>query len=119
MIAAVWLFFLTGAFPLVRAWRANRRASPGHALGRAVAAWAAGGGLMRLAAASGPVPGLTPARYLALCLTACAGVAVFGARRPGVAAWNFVLLGLLAVLLLPLAEGLVLGAQTLDGLRLG
>jgi hypothetical protein len=31
---------------------------------------------------------------------------VLGARRPGVGAWNFVLLGLLAVLLLPLAEGL-------------
>jgi hypothetical protein len=43
---------------------------------------------------------------LALGLTGCAGVAVLGARRPGVGAWNFVLLGLLAVFLLPVAEAL-------------
>jgi hypothetical protein len=30
---------------------------------------------------------------------------VLGARRPGAGAWNFVILGLLAVLLLPVAEG--------------
>jgi hypothetical protein len=42
---------------------------------------------------------------LALCLTGCAAVAVLGARRPGVAAWDFVVGGLLAVLLLPVAEG--------------
>jgi hypothetical protein len=32
-------------------------------------------------------------------------VAVLGARRPGVGPWNFVALGLLVVLLMPLAEG--------------
>jgi hypothetical protein len=46
------------------------------------------------------------ARYAALSLTGCAGVAVLGARRPGVGAWNFVVVGLLAVLLRPLWEGL-------------
>ena len=57
-------------------------------------------------------------RYLALCLTASAGVAVLGARRPGVGPWNFVLLGLLAVMLLPLAEGyLAHGAWHLEGPR--
>jgi hypothetical protein len=45
-------------------------------------------------------------RYLALCLTGCAGVAVLGARRPGAGAWNFVIVGLLAVLLLPALHGL-------------
>ena len=50
----------------------------------------------------------SPLRYLALSLTACAGVAVSGARRPHVRAWNFVVLGLLAVLMLPLLEGLLL-----------
>jgi hypothetical protein len=39
-------------------------------------------------------------------LTGCAGIAVLGARRPGAAAWNFVVLGLLAVLLLPILNGL-------------
>jgi hypothetical protein len=33
-------------------------------------------------------------------------------------AWNFVLLGLLAVMLLPLAQGLLLGGKPLDALRL-
>src|SRR5205814_8699122 len=50
-------------------------------------------------------------RYLALSLTGCAGVAVLGARRPGVGAWNFVLFGLLAVALLPLAECLITGGE--------
>src|SRR6185437_13964814 len=43
--------------------------------------------------------------YLSLGLTGCAGIAVLGARRPGVAAWNFVVVGLLAVLLLPVVNG--------------
>ena len=45
-----------------------------------------------------------PPRYLALCLSACALVAVLGARQPGMAAWNFVVAGLLAILLMPLVE---------------
>jgi hypothetical protein len=44
-------------------------------------------------------------------------VAVLGARRPGVGAWNFVVLGLLAVMLLPLAESLLAGEQPLDTVR--
>jgi hypothetical protein len=48
---------------------------------------------------------VTPYAYVALALAACAGVGVLGARRPGAKAWNFVLLGLLGVLLLPFAEG--------------
>jgi hypothetical protein len=44
--------------------------------------------------------------YVALCLTGGVGVAVLGARRPGAAAWNFVVLGLLAVEMLSLFEGL-------------
>jgi hypothetical protein len=50
-------------------------------------------------------------RYLALALTGCAEVAVLGARRPGVAAWNFVIAGLLIVVLLPLAQGTVVGSS--------
>src|SRR5262249_53564322 len=55
-------------------------------------------------------------RYLALSLTACAGVAVLGARRPGMAAWNFVLIALLAVFLLPLAQGLLTGEGSPQGI---
>jgi len=45
--------------------------------------------------------------YSALSLTGCAAVAVLGARRPGVTAWNFVVVALLAVDLLALAESLL------------
>lgn len=100
------LLFLAGFYPLARAWQANRHTTLRPALAWAacaLAAWSAGVG--------GPALGLpewavSMSRYLALCLTGCAGVAVLGARRPGVGAWNFIVAGLLAVLLLPLAEGL-------------
>jgi hypothetical protein len=53
--------------------------------------------------------------YAALSMTGCAGVAVFGARRPVVRAWDFVVGSLLVVLLLPVAEGLMTGT----GVQLG
>ncbi|HZT82343.1 MAG TPA: hypothetical protein VFA26_19095 [Gemmataceae bacterium] len=96
------LLLLTAAYPLWRAWRANRQTSLTHALAWATAAWAAW--VVALAAEGWPAASAL-GRYLALALTGCAGVAVLGARRPGVAAWNFVVVGLLAVLLLPVAEG--------------
>src|SRR5207237_694189 len=49
----------------------------------------------------------TASCYSALSLTGCAAVAVLGARRPGVSAWNFVVVALLAVDLLALAECLL------------
>lgn len=103
-----WLWaiiLLSGFFPLARAWRANRRTALKHAVGWALAAWAA----WAVAAAAGaawPGAGGGLAVYLALGVTGCAGVAVLGARRPGAAAWNFVVVSLLAVLLLPVARGL-------------
>jgi len=54
-------------------------------------------------------------RYLALVLVGCAGVAVLGARRPGVAAWDFVVGGLLVVLASWLVEGVLTGG----GIQLG
>lgn len=96
----------TGVYPLVRALQANRRTTLRQPLLWALSAWAAWMG-----AAWGRVLGSSAeherlACYGALCLTGCAGVAVLGARRPGVAAWNFVVVGLLAVLLLPVLNGL-------------
>ncbi len=38
-------------------------------------------------------------------------IAVFGARRPGVTAWNFVVAGLLAVLLLPIVQRWLAGGE--------
>jgi hypothetical protein len=99
------LLWLTGVFPLMQALRANRPTTLRQPLWWAAAAW-----LAWTCAAGSPVvwPGqdVRLAHYLALCLTGCAGVAVLGARRPGVGAWNFVVGGLLAVLLLPVLNGL-------------
>jgi len=109
------LILLTGVYPLALAWRANRQTTLVHALGWATAAWLAWLPALLLTDLR---PGTAAAlvRYAAVCLTGCAGVAVLGARRPGATAWNFVVLAQLAVLLLPIAEGL--GELRLDALRL-
>jgi hypothetical protein len=105
MVVLSWLILLSGAYPLLLAWNANRRTALLQAVYWAAAAWAVWGVTM-LRLAVPPQEGAAPLRYLALCLTGCAFVAVLGARRPGVLAWNFVVAGLLAVLLLPVAYGL-------------
>src|SRR5262245_58439626 len=105
MTLLTWLLLLTGILPLARAWRANRRTSLLQAVAWAVLAWLGWNGAL-LGDIVWPDTGANSLRYLALALTGCAGVAVLGARRPGVGAWNFVVVGLLAVLLLPVAQGL-------------
>jgi hypothetical protein len=103
---ALWgMAYLSGLYPLYRAWRACRGLTVRHALVWAGAAW-----LTWTAAAAGAGDVV---RYLALCLTGCAGVAVLGARRPGAGAWHLVVAFLLLVLLRPLLEGL--GALRLSG----
>src|SRR5437016_13832974 len=95
-----WCILLTGVYPLWRAWRANRRTSLIQALHWAILSWVAWG-LALLVADRWPAESAKVTCYLALCLTGCAGVAVLGARRPGLGAWNFVVLALLAINLLP------------------
>jgi hypothetical protein len=89
---------LAGYLPLLRALGANRRTTLRPAIIWLIAAWTA-------AVASAVWSDSRTAPYLALSPGACAGVAVLGARRPGVGAWNFVVGGLLVVLLLPVASG--------------
>jgi hypothetical protein len=111
------LLLLTGAYPFWRALRANRQTSLLHAIYWAILAWAAWTGSAMIADIASEK--VAAARYVALCLTGGAGIAVLGARRPGVAAWDFVVVALLAVNLLPLGEGLALGKSlNLDGLRI-
>lgn len=105
MQTLAWVLILLGAYPLWRAWQTAQATSLAHALHWAVVAWSAWTALL-LSDALYPTSGREAVRYLALALTACAVVAVLGARRPTVAAWNFVVAGLLAVLLLPVAQGL-------------
>lgn len=113
-----FLFFLTGTYPLARAIEANRRTALAHALAWTVAAWVAWMTAF-LADVLCSQETARSTRYVALCMTGCAGVAVLGARRPGVTPWNFVVIGLLAVLLAPLAESLVAGKElVLEGPRL-
>jgi hypothetical protein len=97
------LFLVSGGYPFWVAWRANRRTALVHALGWSIAAWTAWIASVLVGWAK-PETDSGAVRYLALCLTGCAMVAVLGARQPGAAAWNFVVVGLLAILLLPLAE---------------
>jgi hypothetical protein len=96
-----WVMFGSAAVPLAAALHANRSTSLLHAVAWTWLAWVGWG----LALASGTKTW----GYMALGLTGCAGVAVFGARRPGAVAWNFVVGGLLAAFGLPLAEGALFG----------
>jgi hypothetical protein len=115
MQVAVVVVFLSGVYPWWRAWRYNRYSPLCSALAWAIAAWASWAMLALVAETPG---GTAQAqRYLALSLTCCAGVAVLGARRPGAPAWNAVVVGLLAILLLPLAEQLVVGANSFGWVR--
>jgi hypothetical protein len=98
------ILFLSGVYPFSQAFRANRDTTLRQSLVWAFLAWGAWTGVAwSHVAQTGQEGRLGP--YLALGLTGCAGIAVLGARRPGVAAWNFVVVGLLAVLLLPVVNG--------------
>lgn len=99
------LLLLSGIYPLVKALRANRATTLWQPLLWTLGAWSA---WVVVAWLRWLRPGAwdQSTAYGALCLTGCAGVAVLGARRPGAAAWNFVVVGLLAVLLLPILNGM-------------
>jgi hypothetical protein len=101
------LFVASAAVPLARGWVLNRGWTVRHALAWAWAAWA---GWLILA--------ITPGResaWLVLTLSAAAGVAVLGARRPIIGMWHFLVASLLVVLWLGFAEGLLDGS----GLKIG
>lgn len=113
LVLAVLLF--VGLMPLGLAFWANRRTSLAHALVWAGVAWACWA--LAVLVDKSDQRDVQPTHYCALCLTGCAGVAVLGARRPHVFAWNFVVLGLFAVMLLPLVETTILGTRSSEGLR--
>jgi hypothetical protein len=99
------LVLLSGGYPLVQALRANRNTTLRQPLMWALLAWLTWIGVAWLRLLR---PGWVErsTAYIALSLTGCSGVAVLGARRPGASAWNFVVAGLLAVLLLPILNGM-------------
>src|SRR5437660_142247 len=103
------LLIAAAGVPLWRAWWSNRTTSLAHAIGWAIAAWCTW--------ISATLVGTATAQDLALVLTACAGISVLGVRRPGVGTWNGVVAGLLAVLLLPLAQGALTTSEPIDAIR--
>jgi hypothetical protein len=118
MYRAYLLVWLTGIYPLWHALRANRQTSLLHSVYWAMVSWAAWG-LALANAGRWPSPVASTAYFVALSLTGCTGIAVLGARRPGVKAWNAVVLALLAIDLLPLAESfLTSGVVQIDIVRL-
>src|SRR2546423_681590 len=108
------------AFPLAKGWWAARRTTLRQAAGWAAAAWLLWL-LTHVAIAHGDEEAAGLGRYLALAVTGCAGVAVLGARRPGVGPWNFVVCGLLVVFILPVVNllDLRLRVETLQVAFLG
>jgi hypothetical protein len=108
------ILIAAGLVPIGLAIWHNRDTSLFHALVWAAIAWLTWG----VAFLFGSAETLEPGRYCALCLTGCAGIAVLGARRPHVFAWNFVVLGLFAVMVLPLIETLIIGTHPVDTLRI-
>jgi hypothetical protein len=114
-LLSVWILplFLTAAYPLLQAWRHYRRTSLAHAVLWTSVAWLGWSALLffALPLALRSPSAFVAGRYAALCLIGCAGVAVLGARQPGAGAWNFVVLGLLAVFLLSWAEGFLTGSE--------
>jgi len=119
--------FAIGSAAFARAWIATRGTALFHAVHWGAAAWLAWMFAIFIRITSRPFEGFAapinpidpnPFFYVALCLTGCAGVAVLGARRPHVAAWNFVVASLFAVMVLPLIEKAVIGTQSLDWLRI-
>lgn len=105
MTLLIALLFGVGGYPLAKALQANRRTTLRQPLLWGLLAWAAWLGVAWSRVLRPDVEERV-ATYLSLCLTGCAGIAVLGARRPGASAWNFVVVGLLAVLLLPILNGL-------------
>jgi hypothetical protein len=111
------LLYLLSAYPLWRLLRTSTATSLQSAAYWTFAAWMAWG-LHFSGLSFKSVPAAAEeVRYFALCLTGCAGVAVLGARRPHVGAWNAVVLGFLAVMLTPWVEYRLLGTPLTTGIR--
>lgn len=111
--SAIPIFVLAGSIPWIRAGFAEWRTPLRSAVMWAWAAWLSWTVLAFQEAAG---EGTATLRLITLALSACAGMAVLGARRPGAAAWNFVVAGLLLVLLLHIAQRF--GQKRLEGIHL-
>lgn len=111
MLDPVFLLTLSGISSAVLAWAVwcNARTSLLHAASWALAAavtWCVLG-LSQVELASSNSPWF----WIAFGMTAAPVVALLGARRPTVAAWNFVVVGFLATLLFPVLSNQLIGSD--------
>ena len=105
---------LSTAWPLWLLWRSMSRTALRSACvwaGLAAGVWAVVAGMAVLEREPGDWIELGLLRLLSSGLLLAPIVAVFGARRPGEAAWNLIVLGLLVVFTLPVLEQWLLGKQ--------
>src|SRR5260370_21240661 len=91
------LIFVSGFYPIACAARSNRKTTLLHAIAWAMIAWFFWSAANVLAAFH-KEPESSLISLLALAFSGCTSVAVLGARRPGVGAWNFVIIALFLVL---------------------
>lgn len=116
MAWTTWILVAGGVLPLAEAWRALGKTSLRSAVlwsALAYGSWAAVWLMLDTTAAAET----ETARRIALVFSCTPGIAVMGARRPHVGAWNFVVVGLLGVLSLPLVEEIFLGVRSHGELR--
>lgn len=110
MSALLITLWIAGAIALATAIHANRKTSLLLTVFWACFAWVAIGWWILN-------PG-SATTQIALAMTSAAGVSVLGARWPGALAWQFVVIGLLGVMYLPLIEAHLIGTPlVLIGLR--
>ncbi|MGF1579864.1 MAG: hypothetical protein ACFCD0_10915 [Gemmataceae bacterium] len=112
MTFAIGLFYLTSGVPIWFALRANRDRPLLIAVVWGILAWICWGIVIVLAALFSIGVELYAPRQVALAMTGCVGVAVLGARRPGVGAWNFVVVSLFFVLMLPMLQSWLLSPES-------
>ena len=109
MVATILpLIFVSGFYPIAYAARSNRKTTLLHAIVWALISWFFWSTANVLTAFQRE-PESSLVSLLALALSGCASVAVLGARRPGVGAWNFVIIALFLVMGFLWVEGMMAG----------
>jgi hypothetical protein len=109
MVATILsLIFVSGFYPIACAARSNRKTTLLYAIAWALIAWFFWSAANVLTAFQ-KEPESSLGSLLALAFSGCTSVAVLGARRPGVGAWNFVIIALLIVMVFLWVEGMMAG----------
>src|SRR5438445_13210671 len=107
MVATILpLIFVSGFYPIVCAARSNRKTTLLHAIAWALIAWFFWSAANVLTAFQ-KEPESSLVSLLALALSGCASMAVLGARRPGVGAWDLVIITSFLGMVSLVVEGMI------------